>query len=219
MIDRPGYGESVFHRRDADILDDNATSLAEMIGQLRRDHAAGRPIILIGHSIGGAIALMIAARRPAWLGAVSVSGIGDVQPPAATAMVTTPPAADAPPPDLARLIFLTQEAATDEAVAALDRASGQVVAEELLAISTIWPEAISDILSQIVVPTQVLLAEHEILWETGAPVADRLAQALRHAPRKDVAVIPGVAHCIEHHPQARDFYERILRFTAQEADR
>ena len=75
-IDRPGYGETESKPTDHSHAA-NAAILAEAIGALWDERGGELPgIVLIGHSIGGAIAMMIAASRPAWpLLGVAASGV------------------------------------------------------------------------------------------------------------------------------------------------
>lgn len=69
-IDRPGYGGS------------GTTAVTSLVEQARRIALAlrqlGRPAIVVGHSLGGPIALALAAQHPALVHAVvSVAGSGD----------------------------------------------------------------------------------------------------------------------------------------------
>ena len=80
-IDRPGYAESTPLPPDESTILRNAEVLDGVIGQLWQKHAAGRGIVIVGHSIGGAITVAIAARRPSWpLLGIAVSGVGLVTP-------------------------------------------------------------------------------------------------------------------------------------------
>lgn len=82
-LDRPGYGETTpLAPHDATIAG-NAERLDSILGDIWERHGSGYSgIFLIGHSIGGAITVSIAARRPAWpLVGIAVSGVGLVTPP------------------------------------------------------------------------------------------------------------------------------------------
>src|SRR3546814_14973466 len=66
-IDRPGYGESPRLPEGDRAIPRNANLLQAAIGQVWRERdldAAG--IVLVGHSIGSAVALYIAATPPDW---------------------------------------------------------------------------------------------------------------------------------------------------------
>ncbi|HEV8022844.1 MAG TPA: alpha/beta hydrolase, partial [Candidatus Lustribacter sp.] len=77
-LDRPGYaGSTPFAPADATIAR-NAERLDEAIGKIwQAAGSSARGIVLIGHSIGGAITVEIASHRPAWpLLGIAVSGVG-----------------------------------------------------------------------------------------------------------------------------------------------
>src|SRR3546814_4321539 len=82
-IDRPGYGESPRLPEGDRAIPRNANLLQAAIGQVWRERdldAAG--IVLVGHSIGSAVALYIAANTPDWpLLGVSFSGMALSPPP------------------------------------------------------------------------------------------------------------------------------------------
>ena len=69
VVDRPGYGASPLEARS---MAGNAELLADLV--LAR---VGRPVVVAGHSYGGGVALLMAARRPeAVAGLVLVSSVG-----------------------------------------------------------------------------------------------------------------------------------------------
>jgi pimeloyl-ACP methyl ester carboxylesterase len=69
VVDRPGYGRS-----GAEIL--GIEGNAEVLGDLVSEHDAG-PVTVVGHSYGGGVAIMLAARRPELVsGLVLVGSIG-----------------------------------------------------------------------------------------------------------------------------------------------
>ena len=77
-IDRPGYGLSADYAANAPSIMDNAEILDSAIHGLWHSYshkACG--IVLVGHSIGGAITIAIAARQPSWpLLGIAISGVG-----------------------------------------------------------------------------------------------------------------------------------------------
>jgi pimeloyl-ACP methyl ester carboxylesterase len=75
-IDRPSYGRSTRVEDTGSIILKNAEVLDHLIGELW-DASGARTagIVLIGHSIGGAIATALAARHPSWpLLGIAISG-------------------------------------------------------------------------------------------------------------------------------------------------
>jgi len=78
-VDRPGYGAT--HGADPELLtfDAQTTILSQALLRIWTDIAQRADMILIGHSIGGMLALCVAATRPAVpLRGVEVSGMGEL---------------------------------------------------------------------------------------------------------------------------------------------
>jgi pimeloyl-ACP methyl ester carboxylesterase len=78
-VDRPGYGAT--HGADPELLtfDAQTTILSQALFRVWTDIGQGAGLVLIGHSIGGMLALCAAATRPAVpLRGVEVSGMGEL---------------------------------------------------------------------------------------------------------------------------------------------
>ena len=77
-VDRPGYlgSTKVSVKAGDSMILRNAEVLDHLIGELWHQHGAGAPgVVIIGHSIGGAVTTAIAARQPGWpLLGIAVSG-------------------------------------------------------------------------------------------------------------------------------------------------
>jgi len=75
-LDRPGYGSSSTGAPTGYEIAEQADILSGAIARLA-EHRPGRPVGVIGHSLGGIIALEIAARghMRAWLSWVAVAGV------------------------------------------------------------------------------------------------------------------------------------------------
>lgn len=72
MLDNRGHGQSEGLRGDCRSLDDFVEDLG-LLQRLARTSGAGLPLCLVGHSLGGLIALTYAARHPGEIRAVAVS--------------------------------------------------------------------------------------------------------------------------------------------------
>lgn len=71
-VDRPGFGYSDFGQ--AMHLDAQTSMMMPLIEQLRN----GKPIYLVGHSLGGPLVVMLASRAPEWIqGIVVIAGSVD----------------------------------------------------------------------------------------------------------------------------------------------
>ena len=78
-VDRPGYGAT--YGADPELLtfDAQTTILSQALLRVWTDIGQGAGLVLIGHSIGGMLALCVAATRPAVpLRGVEVSGMGEL---------------------------------------------------------------------------------------------------------------------------------------------
>ena len=75
-MDRPGYGASDLLPEDENTFVRQAELLDSAISGMLDDCAADT-VVLVGHSIGGIVALEVAARQPHWrLTGVAISGMG-----------------------------------------------------------------------------------------------------------------------------------------------
>ena len=77
-IDRPGYGQSTAFEPSTASIKANANRLESGIGEIWHQYNYGaNGIFVIGHSIGAAVVLSMAADNPSWpLLGIAVSGIG-----------------------------------------------------------------------------------------------------------------------------------------------
>jgi pimeloyl-ACP methyl ester carboxylesterase len=216
LLDRPGYGKSRCKIQSSDILHDNMTALSEAIGTLWREYGAiASGIYLVGHSIGGALALMMSAAARDWpLAAVAVSGIGDMQPEAIKQYFAALP--DTPFLEITRemlvKLFFAPGAASEAALDSMGAATVPAIMEEVRDIYGVWmPQALAT-LGAIREPVQFIFAEFEVLWQADAHARARVAAALDNAARRDVRIFPGVGHCIDFHPEGRTYHRQILDF-------
>lgn len=171
-------------------------------------------LLLLGHSSGGAIALMLASRREAWpIAAVAVSGVGDEP---------SPEVRDWKPDDG------EQTVQHDAAAAALFfgpagsyhwKAPGKLrlVAEpwhvdEVLEILRIWPGTWREIAGMIDVPVQLRLAENDRLWRHEPEIVRRMAESLQAAPTVDAAILPEGGHLYELHRRGPQLVRQQLEF-------
>lgn len=198
LVDRPGVrGRPLLHEQRP--LAASVLPIADFIGRVWADHGGGMPVGLAGHSIGGALALMIAAASPGWpLGAVAVSGIGDEPPPLVVAWPNGR-GADAPTAEAAGF-FLGPEGTYDWRGLTLLRkvAHPWNVAERLELVGE-WPALWPALAPRVGVPVHLRLADGERIWMTGEAVVQRMAAALTAAPRVDAELLPDGGHLYEFH--------------------
>lgn len=216
-LDRPCYGNS-------DPIIDGRISFAANAAALDAAIQAAcdqldlgsSGIVVIGHSIGGAIALMIAARHPAWpLLGVSATGIGDVLPegvaeawhafPAGTPVTFTR--------DQRRHFMYGPDWTLDPAVVAkAEKSTAPIPLEELLEVVGDWIEAFPTTASRIAVPVQYVLAEYDRLWVANQQTVDQFAKHFGAARFTESTLLTGAGHNIDHHHLGRTLHLKQLAF-------
>ena len=216
-IDRPCYGETTPLDPGGETIRNSAARLDAIIaGLVARSPAPGRGIVLLGHSIGAAVALAIAARHPSWpLIGVAVSGI----------CLDSPPEAGAAWANLPETIMVELPAALKDAVmfgpagtfgspmpGLGHDADAPVPRAELIDIVMGWPAIAAGILGNVCVPVHYRLAEHDQLWITGADQVTRFAACLSGAPKVDAALLPDTGHCIDFHHAGATLQDDQIKF-------
>jgi len=215
-FDRPGYGASAPLAPEENTFERQA----ELLGAAIEELAAGQPVVLVGHSIGGMIALTIAAREegPPLIG-VSATGMGAVIPPGgaseqlAAAAQASGQAVIALPPEHCDPVMFGPAGTFDPAV--LDAAHATYApapAVELIAASHWAAEKLPALAPNVRVPVHNVLAEHDALWDTSAASIARFAPLFSAAPSVDATVMPGVGHSIDHHAAGHALHLRQLAF-------
>ncbi len=213
LVDRPGT-------RGRPLLDAerplaaSVETIEDFVAQVWQAHGTGAPVALVGHSIGGALALSIAARAPRWpLAAVLVSGIGDEPPPLVVAWPTERDAGSGVLSTEAAGFFLGPEGTYDwRGLTRLRKVSAPWNVSERVEVVRHWPALWRDLAPRIAVPVQIRLADGERIWMTGEPVVQRMAAALTAAPHVDAAVLPEGGHLYEFHKRGPELALQQLAF-------
>lgn len=223
-IDRPGHGRSSALTGDGQAITGNAELLNRAIGRLwheRQEESSG--VVLIGHSIGSAVVLHIAAQARDWpLLGIAVSGIGLEPPPG------IPPYWEDHAPDVwiptpeegwTHFMFGAEGTYPPDAPERVRRISLPVLSRELIEINTIWRDEVFDLCSRIRVPVQYRQGDSDILWANGPEENDRFARAFVNAPLVDAALVPGTGHCIDFHLKGAAFHQEQIEFAIRCAER
>ena len=218
--DRSGYGESPLLPNGGGTLRDNADFLAGAIGDGWRAHGAGAAgIVLIGHSIGGGIALMIAAQALDWpLLGVAVSGVGLHTPDesrAAWAALPDMVHVDLPPPVKDQVMFGPPGSYAGDMPGLSHLADAPVPRTEIVDIVETWHLDAPDVLARIRVPVHYRQAEFDRLWIVDDGEVSGFARALGASPRVDWAMQRGAGHCIDFHLDGVGFQVQQLGFALQ----
>ncbi|WP_411074906.1 alpha/beta hydrolase [Streptomyces sp. cmx-4-7] len=218
-FDRPGYGGSTALEPDAntfarhvELLDDALTQAVERLGV--------NGVFLVGHSIGGMIALMIAASEPDIpLIGVSATGMGAVIPSggAAEALGSLPADAtvDLPYEERDKVMFGPDHTFRAEGVRRARGSYAPVPVRELVQAPR-WPkEHLPALAPKVRVPVHNALAEFDALWSSGPENVARFAALFTAAPFVDASVARGTGHCIDHHTLGFATHLRQLAFAEE----
>ncbi len=174
-------------------------------------------MFLVGHSIGGMIALMIAASRPGFpLIGVSATGMGAVIPRggAAEALGSLPPeqTVDLPYDQREQVMFGPPETYTADGLAQAHEAYAPVPVRELVQAPA-WPrEYLPAVAPEVRVPVHNALAEFDALWDSAPENVAAFAAMFGSAPFVDASVARGTGHSIDHHILGRALHLRQLAF-------
>ncbi|MFC8448117.1 alpha/beta fold hydrolase [Kitasatospora sp. NPDC057223] len=218
-FDRPGYGESSPLAPDANTFTRQAELLAAAVAQAAVRLEADS-VLLVGHSIGGMIALMIAASAPDLpLIGVSATGMGAFIPSggAAEALGSLPPdeTVDLPYEERDKVMFGPAHTYGAEGLWQAHGSYAPVPVRELVQ-APLWPkEHLPTVAPKVRVPVHNALAEFDALWSSGPENVARFAAMFTAAPFVEASVARGTGHCIDHHTLGRALHLRQLAFAEE----
>lgn len=219
-LDRPCYGASdplpeqeTTFARGAEILD-------AAIGELWREHGGGRPgIVLIGQSIGGAIAMHVAARHPSWpLLGLAVSGIHDVAPAHVRGAWNSMPAGQPVvlSPEQRRQFFYGPDWTIEPGI--VERAAGStspVPLAELLEVVGGWTEDAAGVAARVQVPVYYVAFEFEQLWTIDESTVQDFTAYFDGAPVVHAELMSATGHLGDHHRSGLVLQLRQLAFALE----
>ena len=215
-IDRPGYGGSTALPDAADLIQKNADYLTPRIPALLE--AFGRSdaqVFIIGHSIGGAITISIAANQPDWLTGIAVSGVGLKTPPeSAMAYAQFPDVyfVELPSAVKDQLMFGPAETLRTGMPLTSHEANTHCPLNELKDITGGWQTRLHDLCAKVTVPVQTKQGQHEALWLIDGTLVDDFGACFTASPRVDVGTVADAGHCIDYHKVGGAFQDGQLAF-------
>lgn len=209
-VDRPGHGGSAA-QGSGSLFEISSRAVAKTLAVIRRRHGLEQSAIgLCGHSIGGAVALHLAADL-AEVQAVAVSGLGEMpSPKALTWFDETEPAAEVAPP---RDFFFGPEGSYSwRGPTALRQAARPWLQEEVRELLFDWPTRFEALAAKIAAPVQWRLSENEFIWRSDDEALAALVAAFPSRGTVDVARLPGGGHLYELHRAAPAYVASQLAF-------
>jgi pimeloyl-ACP methyl ester carboxylesterase len=219
-IDRPSYGSSSRVEDSESIILENAAVLEHLIDELWESAGTGTSgIVLIGHSIGGAITTALAARHPSWpLLGIAVSGcLLEVPKESGGAWAALPDTylVDLPVEIKDFLMFGPDWTCDDTMPQASHIANAQVPKAELTDITGRWIENVRSTAAQVTVPVHARQGEFDHLWITDDQQMEGFSAAFGAAPVVDARLFRDAGHCIDFHRGSRAFQLEQLAFALE----
>ncbi len=214
-LDRPGYGDST-PLEDATILS-NAVRLNEVVGELwTREDSRTQGVVLVGHSIGGAVAVAMASLSPDWpLLGLAISGVGLTPPPEITAAweaLPDFPVINMPSAVKHAAMFGPAWTYDADAPARSGVADAPAPRSELIDIVKWWPQHIAGLAARVTAPLHYRLGEMDSLWAVSNEEVARFSAAFRNAAEMNGRVYRNAGHCIDFHRVGAAFQLEQLAF-------
>jgi pimeloyl-ACP methyl ester carboxylesterase len=187
-LNRPGYAgsEPATFARQAEIIDAAMKELWRKWGE-RRPGA-----LVFGHSIGAAVTINLAARKPSWpLLGISLTGISAAVPPFLVHVWESLPVGR-------RIAFTPEASGTIQLSTAASEGEPATPSADLVEVATRWPTDFPGIAAEVTVPVQYAVGERDKLWVVSETTARDCAALFANSPYVDAQVLPGVGHAVEH---------------------
>lgn len=218
LIDRPGHGSSL-EPDPGPAIDGGVSAIGNLLESVleQNPHIAQRPLVLIGHSFGGAIAYAYTASKPPGsVAALCVSGIGDRAELKYLAEIEQ--TVSSSKRQLSPHWFFGPGRTYDRhGVTALRAATEPPRANEAHEVAYSWPERWQDIAPKISCPVHIRLAEFERIWEANTLALERIKSRLSNAPDIDAAIAPDGGHLYEAHLRGPELIAAQLDFAGNYA--
>jgi pimeloyl-ACP methyl ester carboxylesterase len=219
-VDRPCYGKSGMLTPEQSTIQRSAEVMNAGLEVLWEKHAGGaRGIFLIGHSIGGAVAILMASLTKRWpLLGLAASGVGMRSPDSvAEQWKSLPPIPSIPlPPEVKdMLMFGPPESFLEAMRKRAHVADYGTPRQELLDIVFNWPALLSVAAPKITVPLHYRQPEFDNLWVVDSAEVLSFGKSFSSSPRIDAELMRSAGHCIDFHRLGAALQLQQLAFALQ----
>ncbi|MEO8263087.1 MAG: alpha/beta hydrolase [Pseudolysinimonas sp.] len=216
-LDRPNYVDSSPLESEGSIIFANADVINEAIGSIWAEHGDGMAgVVLIAHSIGGAVATKIAASSPSWplLGLATSGCCVRVPEESKGAWASLPPIPmiDLPVPLKDSLMFGPPDTYNSDMPAASYPSNTAVPKVELLDVTGGWIDARAETCAKVTVPVFHRMGEFDNLWVIDQGELDSYQAGFTSAKSVDAALVKGSGHCIDFHKPSGEFEDSEIAF-------
>lgn len=211
-LDRPGYGAATGLDPTQVSFEGQTALLLEAMQNLVKQVEPQHGWVLVGHSIGGMLALRSAAAHPTGLAGVEVSGIGVHWKPGMLEMwssfIGDAPSIEVPPEPHAAVMFGPEGTyAEDQRV--IDATLIRPMPMPELVDVIRWHDTFAGVAAQIDVPVSITFPEHDNIWRTDDGARDAVADLFTTAS-VSCTLLRGAGHCVELHHAHRAYVLRQL---------
>lgn len=207
-LDRPGYGAAASMDPSRFTFAAQGEIIAEAVNTMIADTEPVDGTVLIGHSIGGMVALQAAATGRIALRGVEVSGIGARWRPGMVEMwgsfVGDVPAIEVPAEPHAQVMF-GPEGTFDPALRAADAGLIRPMSMPELVDVVAWTDTFAGVAAGIDVPVRVSFPEHDNIWETDDDARALAGALFVKSPEVETVLVRGAGHCTELHKPGRSY--------------
>ncbi len=218
-LDRPSYGLSTPLAANESTIARNADVLLPAVGKLwEQRQASVSGVVLIGHSIGGATVVTMAARKTSWpLLGIAISGVGlSVAPGDDARWAALPEGLVSLPTEIKDIVmFGPPDTFEKDMPAASHVANTTCPRAELIDITGTWPRVVRDVTAKVEVPVHYRQAEFDRLWIVDDAQVQGFAEAFTNAASVDARLFRKAGHCIDFHSVAARFHQEQLGFVLQ----
>ncbi|MEV6639492.1 alpha/beta hydrolase [Amycolatopsis sp. NPDC051371] len=216
-LTRPGHPASESSARRQPSFSEAATIIIEAIEDVWQRFGEGRPgVVLLGHSIGAAVAVHVAAQKRSWpLLGLTVSGVGDVVTSRAKEQFAQFP------PDIAirfpleatrQMLYGPDWTLHETVLADIAELPVSTPSADMVEMGLRWAADLPGLALSVDVPVHYVLAEFDGFWDVSQERVDSFAGLFPAAPFVDASLWRGTGHCIEHHRLGEAYGRTVLAF-------